>query len=313
MSEHDPIEDGRFYVPVLALPYWEHLGQFVNAIVARCLEGLDRDRESLYAALTPFVLWCWRTRGYELEVSTVFRAKTIEQFISLGADLYVRGSRATLRSTLWRVLELLAPAEAAHRRRAIPRSSPTPPYSPREVAALYSWADSQRTSHRRLDALALLGLGFGTGLATRELLQVAADDCTVHEDDTITVTVRGSRSREVPVVAQWRGTIRRVVEARGDRPLFRPDRIGAAQGQVTDFVSRSRTALDVKPVRMRTTWLVSHLASGTDPMTLRTISGLESLAALDRLTNFVPSSGAIFDQISAPKRRDSAPDQGFSR
>lgn len=313
MSKFGPVEDGSSYLPVHALPYWAHLGPFVNAIVDQCLGGLDRDRESLYAALTPFVLWCWQTRGYELEVSRVFRAKTIEQFISLGAYRYSRGSRATLRSTLWRVLELLAPAEAATARSAIPRSKPTAPYSSREVAAMYSWADSQRTPHRRLDALALIGLGFGAGLATRELLQVTAEDCVLDSNGTIIVKVRGARSRDVPVIDEWRNTVWTALQARTGQLLFRPGRSRASEGQVTDFLLRSRTPVDVKPVRMRTTWLVAHLAAGTDPLTLKTISGLQSLAALDRIATFVPSSGAIFAATSDQNSSNLAADQGFSR
>ena len=312
MSEFGQVGDGSFYLPVYALPYWGHLAPFVNAIVNQCQGELNRDRDSLYAALTPFVLWCWRARGYELTTATIFRAAAIEQFIHRGAAHYAPGTRSTLRGTLWRVLEVVAPQEANRRRRPISRIDPTLPYSTREVAALHSWARSQRTSHRQLDALALIGLGFGAGLPTRELLRVTADHCAVSSDGSITVNVEGSRRRDVQLLPEWQSTLRQVIDARSGRMLFRPDRVGPAEGQVSDFVLRSRTALDVKPVRMRTTWLVAHLAAGTDPSTLKRLSGLNSLAALDRILIFVPSSGALSGPKTGGFATESSSDQEVS-
>jgi integrase len=291
-------EDGSSYLPISALPYWERLGPFVNEVVDRCARDLDRDRESLYAAVTPFVVWSWQARGRELTVIAMFTARAVEQFVHQRLATYAQGSRATLRSTLWRILELLAPAEAASPRRAIPRSQPTEPYTAAEVAVLYSWADGQRTVHRQLDALALLGLAFGAGLATRELLRVKAEHCLL-DPGGIRVRVDGSRAREVPVAEEWVSTLRRVIEARDGRLLFRPDRLSAAEGQVTDFILRSRTRLEVRPARMRTTWLLSCLIAGVDPATLRRISGLSSLAAVDRIADFVPSSGVTSGPFSS--------------
>ncbi len=283
--------DARAYIPVLALPYWHLLGPFVLDVVARCEGRIDRTPEAMYAAVTPMAMWAYQVRGDELTVERVFRGATIEEFIARGMQQYLPRSRATTRSTLWRMLEVLAPAEASRARRPIHRAMPTPPYSSVEVAALHSWAIAQATEHRRLDALALLTLGLGAGLSTKELLSVDARDIAWTIDGRLVVEVGGNRAREVPVLDSWRGPLSRVLTQRSNGYLFRPLRHAAAHGQVTDFLLRGRTDLDIRPARMRTTFLVHHLAAGTNPARLLRISGLSTLASLDRLRPFCPHFG----------------------
>lgn len=62
-----------------------------------------------------------------------------------------------------------------------------------------------------------------------------------------------------------------------------PSRGKATPGQITDFLTRSRSPLDVRPVRMRATWLIHHLNAGTPAEEILRISGLKNYAALDRL------------------------------
>jgi len=293
---------------VTALPYWHLIGPFVLDVVAQCEGRIDRTPESMYAAVTPLAMWTYQVRGDELTVERVFRGATIEEFIGRGTDQYLPRSRATMRSTLWRMLEVLAPAEARRARRPIRRGMPTPPYSVAEVAALHSWALGQATEHRRLDALALLALGLGAGLSTKELLSVAARDVASTVSGHFVVELRGTRAREVPVLDGWRRALSRVLEQRSDGYLFRPLRHDSADGQVTDFLLRGRTELDVRPARMRTTFLVHHLVAGTDPGRLLRISGLSTLASLDRLRPFCPHFGG---QAGSAFREHSTSDLGF--
>ena len=153
---------------------------------------------------------------------------------------------------------------------------------------LYSWATSQGTDHRRRDAIALLALGLGAGLAAREILGVRVRDLDTTTDD-IHVIVWESRPRVVPLSKQWDRPLRRILaDLKPNDWLFRPGRISATSGQVTDFLLRARTDLDVRPSRMRATWLVEHLRDGTPPQEFLQISGLKNLAALDKLAAFVP-------------------------
>ena len=276
------------YMPIGALPYWSVIGPYARDVVARLRDGTRQDEDAIYAAVTPFLLWCWQTRALDLTDERVLRARNVNAFIASGMPHHLWSSRATIRSALWRILEQLAPAEAVESRRSIGRRDPTQPYSSTEVAALYSWADTQTTGHRRDDALALLALGLGAGLSTRELLSVTGEHCRVR-DDVTWIKVTGARSRDVLVGREWGRTLASVVEHRRDTLLFRPGRASVADGQVTDFVTRSRTSLDVRPSRMRTTWLLGHLRDQTPPAKLLEFSGLTSLAALDRIAVFLPS------------------------
>jgi integrase len=287
MSEQERGAPGREYVPMLALPYWVHIGPFVRESVNEAVRLTGRSERDLYAALTPLVLWSWQTRGLALERSRIFRRSVVDQFVHLGMENYARGSQATHRAALWRMVEVLNPDEESRARRPIGRSEPTTPYNETEVAALASWAQGQRTEGRRLSASALLALGLGAGLATRELLAVRSDDIVSGAAGTL-IRVRSDRERTVPLLRSWERMLDTAMhESMPGGWVFRPGRKNTADGQVTDFLTRSRTTLDIRPSRMRSTWLVGHLDDGTSPQELLRISGLKNLAALDKLTKFV--------------------------
>src|SRR5690606_14805897 len=110
-------------------------------------------------------------------------------------------------------------------------------------------------------------------------------------EDEVRVMVWEGRPRLVPVLPAWDKPIRDVIGEGGvDRWVFRPGRQGVRSAQVTDFLHRGHTTeLDVRPARMRTTWMLVHLQSGTPPRELLRIAGLENLAALDRVTRFLPA------------------------
>jgi integrase len=292
-------EPSHDYRPINALPYWDVIGEFVNDAVADTAALSGRESSSLYPAAVAFVLWCWQSRGTSLDRQRIFRLTTVEEFIHLGMTRYARGSKATHRSTLSLMVETLNPAETVRARRAIPRSEPTKPYTPSEIAALHSWAISQGTPRRQSDALALLALGLGAGLATRELLGVRVADLDMRSDQ-IQVIVWESRPRVVPVLPDWQRPLRRLQgNLHRTDCLFRPGRTGVNPGQISDFLLRARTELDVRPSRMRTTWLLEHLISGTPPQELLRISGLKNLAALDKIATFAPRTGHRVSSVRA--------------
>jgi integrase len=284
-------ETSYFYHPIYALPYWDVIGTFVDDAVRDAAVASGRDVRSLYPAAVPFVLWCWRTRGTPLERRRIFRRAPLEEFIHLGMTAYTRGSKATHRSALWLMLETLNPDESTHRRRPIPRSQPTKPYTANDIAALHSWAVTQGTARRQHDAVALLALGLGAGLATREILGVKVSDLELRGDKVFVIVWEG-RSRVVPLLPTWQGPLARIhQDLNADDWLFRPGRQSATSGQISDFLQRARTQLDVRPSRMRTTWLLEHLNAGTPPHELLRISGLRNLAALDKVAAVTPRTG----------------------
>ena len=293
MTATDGVDsDASGFRPVKAAAYWAELEPVVVSAVTITATRTSRDPKSLYPFATALALWAWQTKGIELTAPKIFRKRVVEEFVHRGMNDYSRSSRATYRSVLMAIVDAVTPVSEQPFR--IPRSAPTRPYSDAEVAALRSWANHQGSPQRRLDASVLLALGFGAGLATRELLSVRCGD--VHAVTGATnVTVWDGRPRTVPILTAWDGPIREAVAGRdADGWLFRPGRQGVRSAQVTDFLHRGQTTeLDVHPVRMRTTWILNHLRMGTPARDLLRIAGLENLAALDRLTAFLPPRAAI--------------------
>lgn len=279
------------FTPVKAAAYWGVLEPVVVSAVSAAVRVTGRDARGLYPVATAFVLWAWQTKGLELDTKAIFRRRLVEEYVHRGMTTYARSSRATYRSVLLAIVDAVTPTSEQPFR--IPRSEPTPPYPPAEIAALRSWASSQGNPARRRDAWVLLALGFGAGLATRELLAVRTDDVDVRADG-VQVMVWEGRPRLVPVLSAWEKPIRDIAEdSETDRWVFRPGRTGVRSAQVTDFLHRGHTTeLDVRPARMRTTWMLTHLQAGTPPRELLRIAGLENLAALDRITRFLPPRAA---------------------
>lgn len=274
------------YVPVRARPYWQTLEPAVITAVESAAGKLERDPLSLFPPAAALALWAWQTRGIAPEAKRIFRRRLVEEFVHLGMSDYTRGSRATYRSALLAIADAITPEY--ERALPLPRSEPTPPYSSSEIAALRSWALRQGRAARRRDALTLLALGLGAGLATRELLAVRTTDFDWREG-ILHVTVWDSRPRLVPLLPHWTSPLLDLLNGGElDHWAFRPGRQGVRSAQVTDFLHRGQqTELDVRPARMRTTWLLTHLRAGTPPRELLRIAGLENLAALDRITVFL--------------------------
>jgi integrase len=274
------------YTPFLALPWWDRIGPFLTALVEDVSAELGVEPRSLYPSLTPFVLWCWQTKALDLDRQKMFRRSRIESFVINGMPGMSPGTKNTVRGKLLRVSEAVVTEVPTAALRGIGRSSPTPPYDAKQRAELYSWARTRGTATARRDASVLLALGFGAGLPTRELLAVRRQDVAL---DGSTVRVRDARRRTVPIVDDWQPVLRRAIETLDqDDWVFRASRHSAASGQVADFVRRTATDLDIRPARMRSTWLCGRLANNTPVDTLLLESGVQTYASLDRYRVFLP-------------------------
>ncbi|MDZ8276369.1 hypothetical protein R2Q81_10470 [Microbacterium aquimaris] len=279
------------YAPAKGKAYWERLEPVVTEAVTVAARRLEREERSLYPPAAALALWAWQTRGISAEAKKIFRRHLVEEFVHTGMPDFSRSSRATYRSALLAIADAVTPAH--EKTLPIPRSEPTSPYTAHEVASLRSWALRQGRPGRRRDAMTLLALGLGAGLATRELLSVRGSDLE-WRDGLLHITVWEGRARAVPVVPQWTAPLlERGHDHERDSWVFRPGRQGVRGAQVTDFLHRGQqTDLDVRPARMRTTWLLTHLVGGTAPRELLAIAGLKNLAALDRITRFTPGTSS---------------------
>lgn len=284
MTDDRELGESAEYAPQHARPYWGHIGRFTVDAAVDAAAVMHLPQRDLMVWLTPLTLWCWQTACVPLERDRVFSYKTIDLFVSTGADSYVGRSRSTLRSRLLRISESLLDARPRHVPRVIGKHDRLRPYSRAETAQLASWAKTLSTEQRRSSATNLLALGFGAGLATREILTARASDIIVVGEDAL-VHVPGEDERIVPIQMDWKPYLE--VPAESDPLLFRPRRATISESQVTDFVLATRTDLDVKPGRMRATWLLRMLQVGTPALELLELSGMKNFAALDRYHRYL--------------------------
>jgi len=268
----------------------------VEAFVAACVRDVAPDTvlatRKLLGQLTYHVEWCW-TVGYPLTREVVLRRDIIAESIEARMQNYATSSRATARSRLFRVSDALGTGPARHVR--VPSYAyrpPIAPYTSREVASLWWWAEHQRTEYRRINAHILLALGLGGGLSPAEVIALRARD--VHVDDAgVVLHVTGERPRAVPMLQAWEDTVAALARAtlRPDLFLFAPRRAtDGGRNLVSNFVAKTaRLPFPIQVPRMRATWIVTHLTHGTPLQPLAKACGFDEPRALAPYLAHVPA------------------------
>jgi hypothetical protein len=275
------------YEPDLPAQDWARVRLLVLSVVDEVASQLPYPRPAVVNAVAHHVDWCVSVAGLTSDREHIFRRDVIGYAVDLmpTSSPSTRGRR---RSILLRVGEQLGTISTTTALTPLSAAQPSRPYSPEEVADLCAWAEYQNTVTRRLSALALVGLGLGAGLPTRDLSAVRAADI---DDSGYGVRVRGSHPRIVPVAEPWADLLR---EVRGEADaleaqVFRPGTRWHAN-IVTVFVDRS-SGLSVRPTtqRMRATWIVEQLTVGIPMHLLLHRAGVQSMDALVRYEKFLPS------------------------
>ncbi|WP_145985685.1 hypothetical protein [Microbacterium phyllosphaerae] len=263
----------------------------VDALVEQCVSLASRtvySEAEIRFATRPFLTWAVNVAGVEADLFELFSTSNIERFIVVAREAYSPGSLGNLRSRLFRVAEQIGDLQG---RRppvaALPPSSPVSPYAPREVAEMMSWAVSLSTESRRASAVNLLALGLGAGLSSSEIGNLRVKNVSEHPRGGIDVRVEGARERTVTMKDVWASELRLPAEL--SSYVFRPDRDTTWRTVVNNFVQRAPGTVLVQTQRLRATWIVGHLAAGTHASTLVKAAGVDSLEALTRYLQFVPS------------------------
>ena len=263
---------------------------FIESAVARCVGRSAYSNANLHHACSRLVLFIDTETNLGLTDDAVFAAPIIEKYIATLNDM-APASRGNLRSMLYRMSEvLLGTTGKGDMSYALSSSSPSEPYNELEIAKLNAWFSGQ--GDRRVDAAALLGLGFGAGLSSAEIVAVQPSDVEVEsagEVTSVAVSVQGDRSRRVVVDAAYAKFVLAAWEPRQKaRWLFAPAREGAGKNLISNFVARGASdGLRPNTQRMRATYLVRHIAAGDSVTQLMEIAGVKSLDALARYVRFV--------------------------
>jgi hypothetical protein len=267
---------------------WDGVRRFVWDCV--CQLGWNRDSASAWRVLRELArISSWAmAEGLPLDVEVVLDPDTVERFIAVG--LAGDPSRATYRAVLRRVgPRLTKRAPWPPRPATVARRQVAPPYSGRELALLRADSLVQPTAGRVRAARALLALGAGAGLDGRWVARVTAGDVS-REDGVALVSVGEPAARRVPVLADWEDeVVDLAANAGGDFLVGGRSTSKNRAGALAAWIVVGHDHPRFSASRLRSTWLVTHLAMGTRLPELARAAGLQGVTVLSDLLRYVPA------------------------
>jgi hypothetical protein len=139
--------------------------------------------------------------GAELTDEVLFSDAMIERFVSIGCGSFSHGTRRTLRTNL-RFVATRLKAAGGPMPAALSRERSKAPYSDSEIDGYLQMSDTQPTQARKNRASGLICLGAGAGLMGLDLRAVRGRDVQCRHGGVV-VTVRGTRSRVVPLLSRF--------------------------------------------------------------------------------------------------------------
>lgn len=282
------MRDAGEYRPTLPADEWASIRLFVLAVVTDVASSVAYAVDALLHVVTYHVHWSHHIAGLELERDVLFRRDVIGHSVAT-MPTSSPSTMGRTRSMLLRVGEALGVIEVPAPLPPLAAANASAPYSGVEIERLRSWAYLQGDADYGHSAQALLSLGFGAGLPTRDLARVRVRD--IAEDCTTVKVEGGDFPRIVRVQSEWTADLAESVERVSDPglTLFRPG-VVFHKNTVLTFLHRSMRGDGVPSTqRMRVTWLVMKLISGTPMHVLLYEAGLKSMDALVRYQRFFPS------------------------
>ncbi|TDL45284.1 hypothetical protein [Microbacterium oleivorans] len=273
------------YDPRLPLVAWDRISDFVRQVTTEITGQVPYTDSAVLNAVAYHVDWCVNLAGFTLDRDDIFCREVIGAAVAAMPTAH-SSSKGRRRSILFRVGETLGAIPVPPPLPPLAAAAATAPYSASEVDQLRLWAATQG-SRDEPSARALVALGLGAGLATRDIGRVSANNITDHG---ALVQITGPEARFVPVSDPWGDELADLAAQAEipNAPLFRPG-VAWSKNVITVFVARSaRTGMRPSTQRMRATWLVQHLMVGTPMQDLLSAAGLTSMDALVRYEKFLP-------------------------
>lgn len=273
------------YMPDLPMTDWEMIQPFVAEVVAEAAPHLPYPAAAVMNAVAHHVDWCVLVAGVPMDREELFSRDIIGAAVAVMPTTQ-SSSRGRRRSLLFRVGEALGAIPVSAPLPPLAAATPTAPYTALEIEEISRWAWTQQGSYQR-SARALIALGLGAGLHRRDIVSIRPVDVAKGGEF---ITVRGDAPRTVPVSDAWMDELAGLAGTADDseQTLFLPGS-NWSKNMVTVFVFRSLgSALRPSTQRMRSTWLVDHLATGTPMQDLLAAAGLSSMNALVRYERYLP-------------------------
>ncbi len=133
----------------------------------------------------------------------------------------------------------------------------SPWYTEDELTDYLAAARMQSTRLRRMRATAIICLGAGAGLGSREIRQLRGTD--IHRrGHAVTVEVSGPHARVVPVLDRFTEPVMKVANWARDGLIFDPPTSNRIRCTL-DVLERNSELPRLEPRRLRNTWLATHL------------------------------------------------------
>jgi hypothetical protein len=289
------------YVPAGSPPGWSAVAGQVRAIVTSAEPLTCYSAAELMSVLTKLALFA-HAEGLPSTAQVWLSREVIEHFIALGCAHLADGTKGTYRSKLLRLREAVLGGDCVTGKPArLSSSDGARPYTPAQMAALWSWACGQPTQQLRDGCRLLLGLGRGCGLLSPEIIALRAHDVRRVEGGPVVVAVPGRRQRLVLCRRAWERVLAEAATHLDGQAahLFRPGHHARGKNTVTGFLSHTHDAPGtptLKMGRLRSGWLVELMESGVPLTTIVAAAGVDSLHALSRVLPFV--RGVSVDQAA---------------
>lgn len=278
------------YHPRLPGPVWDWMRTFV---LDRVREGVTDPRritvERTLSALTGYLDWA--------KQAGLVTSPEQAQHRSL-IDLYTSNRTATIRPLYAArerivLLGMFEIHDAPAQFRGLNRQAEAP-YSEPEIALIRAWASYQSTPRRTRNCAAIASFGLGCGLKAQEMLNVRGSHITELHDGEMGVVVHTGKERTVPALWIWSPWLREVRESTEDNEFaIAPGSINRDGRTMHNLRHEMRGEINPVPLRLRNTWLVSHLDARTPFDVIARASGAHYAGFASRLSAYVrPYSAA---------------------
>jgi len=290
----------RDYQGELASPV--HL-ELVKDLVRSVATDRRRVLQHTLSTLSGLVYWC-EQQALPVTEQTLLDPAVIGRYVAQGMRNLGTGSRDNAHTSLRRVVRARQGRLFSDHRTREPGDRPDPkaPYTAKEVDGLLGWAAARQTELQRHSALAICALGFGGGLAARDLLHVRGSDISRGPDGTVTVGVGGADHRQTVLLRRYEDLALRLAQACGPGWIVNPrvDPTGPKgdlrlERQLPDKKYDPTTGPRLTVTRARITWICHHLATGTPLNVLATAAGVAPMS----LAHYAPHLPHVNDADAA--------------
>lgn len=273
----------KAYVPrAVEASTWSAIAPMARQWVSTVPLEVSAQAVELLKPLSQYLAWRHQGAMNTTDASLVFRLEDIERYIQSGCSHLSDRSRATYKSALRRIGEHAAGWGIARPDQGVPVAAgdPKAPYTPEEFSALLAAIRGRPTSYQRHNAMVIVALARGGGLAAGDIKTVIGHDIERTAAGVVVVHVKGPNPRQVPVLADWADRVERLSALAKGRPLFRSSRREIKRNDIGRFCERLvwRDAPALTITRLRVTWVVEHLEAGTPLHVLADAAGVSAVS-----------------------------------